>query len=164
MWRGVTGDLSDNFTTGDKFTWWALSSCTTKISVLESPQYVGTSGPRTMFSIETKSGKQIHEHSYFQSEDEILLPPGRYFQVIDKSQPAPNLYIIHLREIQPPFPMLSEPFDLSTLKHALPEPTLSSNASSSSENIDTSLITSSVPKPTVEEISETSKYILFYLN
>jgi hypothetical protein len=65
-----------------------------------------------MFSIETSSGKLISGYSYFQHEDEILLPPGRYLKVIDKSSPAKDLHIIHLREIQPPYPMLAEPFDL----------------------------------------------------
>jgi hypothetical protein len=83
---------------------------------------VGTSGPRTIFSIESSSGKSIRGISYFQHEDEILLPPGRYLKVIDKSSPAPNLHIIHLREIQPPHPMLADPFDLSELQQTLPQP------------------------------------------
>ena len=116
MWRGVSEDLSASYPRGKEFTWWALSSCTTAISVLESALYLGTSGPRTMFSIETNSGKSIRALSYFQHEDEILLPPGRYLRVVDKSSPAPDLHIIHLREIQPPHPMLAEPFELSKLK------------------------------------------------
>ena len=122
VWRGVPEDLSALYQREKEFTWWALSSCTSSISVLESPLYVGKSGPRTMFSIETNSGKLIRGHSYFQHEDEILLPPGRYFKVIDKSSPAQDLHIIHLREIQPPHPMLAEPFDLSKLKKTLPPP------------------------------------------
>lgn len=65
-----------------------------------------------MFSIETSSGKIIRGHSYFQHEDEIILPPGRYLRVVDKSSPAHDLHIIHLREITPPYPMLVPPFDL----------------------------------------------------
>lgn len=121
VWRGVSENLSAQYPRDREFTWWALSSCTTAISVLESPIYVGTSGPRTMFSIETNSGKSIRALSYFQHEDEILLPPGRFLKVIDKSSPAPDLHIIHLREIKPPHPMLADPFDLSQLKHTLPE-------------------------------------------
>jgi hypothetical protein len=122
VWRGVSEDLSASYTRGKEFTWWAVSSCTSAISVLESPLYVGTSGPRTIFSIESSSGKSIRGISYFQHEDEILLPPGRYLKVIDKSSPAPNLHIIHLREIQPPHPMLTDPFDLNKLKETLPQP------------------------------------------
>ena len=75
-----------------------------------------------MFSIETNSGRLIHEHSYFETEEEILLAPGRYLQVVDQSSPASGLHIVHLREITPPFPLLADPFDLSELKHSLPEP------------------------------------------
>jgi hypothetical protein len=74
-----------------------------------------------MFSIETSNGKAVCGHSYFQQEDEIILPPGRYFRVIDRSSPATDLYIIHLREVSPPYPMLADPFDLSELKKALPQ-------------------------------------------
>ncbi|CAF1370890.1 unnamed protein product [Rotaria sp. Silwood1] len=74
-----------------------------------------------MFSIQTTSGKCIKAHSYFQQEDEILLAPGRYFEVIDKLSSADGLHIIHIREISPPYQMLTDPFDLSQLKKALPQ-------------------------------------------
>ncbi|CAF4639210.1 unnamed protein product [Rotaria socialis] len=122
IWRGVTEDLGGVYTKGRKVAWWALSSCTAAISVLESELYLGTSGERTIFSIQTTSGKCIKAHSYFQQEDEILLPPGRYFEVIDKLSPGNGLNIIHIREIPPPFPMLADPFDLSQLKNTLPGP------------------------------------------
>ncbi|CAM4841614.1 unnamed protein product [Rotaria magnacalcarata] len=122
IWRGVTEDLGGVYTKGRKVAWWALSSCTAAISVLESELYLGTSGERTIFSIQTTSGKCIKAHSYFQQEDEILLAPGRYFEVIDKLSPGNGLNIIHIREIPPPFPMLADPFDLSQLKNTLPQP------------------------------------------
>lgn len=115
-------DLRERYPKGEKITWWALSSCTSAISVLESPHYVGISGPRTMFSIETASGKSIRDLSYFKREQEILLPPGRYFEVRDRSTPATDLHIIHLREIEPPFMLLGNPFGLSQLMHNLPHP------------------------------------------
>jgi hypothetical protein len=115
----VKEDLSDSYTKGKEFTWWAVTSCTSSMSVLESPSYVGKSGPRTLFSIETKNGKLMRGHSYFQQEDEIILAPGRYLRVIDQLNPAPGLHIIHLREITPPYPMLSDPFDLSELQKNL---------------------------------------------
>jgi hypothetical protein len=120
VWRGVPEDLSDLYPKGEQRTWWSLSSCTSTIGVLESPFYLGKSGTRTMFSIETRSGKLIRSHSYYQDEDEILLPPGTFLKVVGTLNPADGLHIIHLREIAPPYPMLAEPFDLSQLKHALP--------------------------------------------
>ncbi|CAF1035365.1 unnamed protein product [Adineta ricciae] len=112
IYRGVPEDLRHLYKEGKKVTWWSVSSCTTSLKVLESPYYVGTSGVRTMFHIETRSGKIIRAHSYYQHEDEILLPPGLYFEIVSNFSPAPGLYMIQLREIQPPYKMLADPFDL----------------------------------------------------
>jgi hypothetical protein len=136
VWRGVPEDLSVLYPKGREFVWWAVSSCTSSISVLESPSYVGTSGPRTMFSIETSSGKVVGSHSYFQQEDEVILPPGRYLKVIDKSSPTRDLHIIHLREIAPPYPMLTDPFDFSEFKNALPQLKPLPSSSSSNQKMD----------------------------
>ncbi|CAF1028662.1 unnamed protein product [Rotaria sp. Silwood1] len=131
IWRGVREDLSALYPKGKEFAWWAFSSCTASIDVLESPNYVGKSGTRTIFSIQTSSGKNIQVHSYFENEDEILLPPGIYLKVIGSLKPAEGLHIVQLREIPPPYQMLAEPFDLSQLKKALPESKPSSSISSS---------------------------------
>ncbi|CAF4155162.1 unnamed protein product, partial [Adineta steineri] len=120
VWRGVREDLSAVYSKGKEFAWWAFSSCSTSIDVLESADYLGKSGTRTIFSIQTNSGKLIRTHSYFDNEDEVLLPPGIYLKVVGILNPATNLHIIHLQEIEPPYKMLADPFHLSELKHALP--------------------------------------------
>jgi len=116
------------------------------MNVLESRNYLGKSGARTMFSIQTNNGKLIRAHSYFENEDEILLHPGMYFKVIGVLNPAEGLHIIQLREIPPPYPMLAEPFDLKQLKKTLPEPTPSSAISKPTE-IQKSYSTSAAAKP-----------------
>ncbi|CAF1452521.1 unnamed protein product [Adineta steineri] len=118
VWRGAREDLSALYPKGREFAWWAFSSCSTSIDVLESPNYLGKSGTRTIFSIQTNSGKLICAHSYFDNEDEILLPPGIYLKVVDSLNPADGLHIIHLQEIEPPHKMLADPFDLSDLEQA----------------------------------------------
>ncbi|CAF1526041.1 unnamed protein product [Adineta steineri] len=120
VWRGVREDLSALYPKGKEFAWWAFSSCTSSIDVLEALNYLGKSGTRTMFSIQTNSGKLIRAHSYFDNEDEILLPPGIYLKVVGSLSSADGLHIIHLQEIEPPHKMLADPFDMSKLKHALP--------------------------------------------
>ncbi|CAF0749586.1 unnamed protein product [Adineta steineri] len=120
VWRGVREDLSAIYSKGKEFAWWAFSSCSTSIDVLESPDYLGKSGIRTIFSIQTNSGKLIRAHSYFDNEDEILLPPGIYLKVVGSLNSGNGLHIIHLQEIEPPHKMLEDPFDLSELKHDLP--------------------------------------------
>ena len=109
VWRGVRGDLRSHYTQGDNVTWWAFSSCTSSINVLESEQYLGTSGPRTLFAIECLNGKDIKHHSYFAQEDEILLLPCTHLQVISHLSSKENLFIIHLREVSPPFMLLEPP-------------------------------------------------------
>jgi hypothetical protein len=109
VWRGVRGDLHSDYVRGDRVTWWAFSSCTTSISALLNNQYLGTSGPRTLFLIECLNGKQIRHHSYFETEDEILLLPCTHFEIIDQLSTGNNMHIIHLREIPPPHVLLEVP-------------------------------------------------------
>ena len=115
-----------------------------------------------MFSIQTNSGKLIRAHSYFENEDEILLPPGRYLKVIGSLNPADDLHIIQLREIEPPYPMLVEPFSLNPMKQALPETNPSSNASNSKmqKNNSTESVT---PKPPAQASSIKGNLSLSYL-
>ncbi|CAF1319161.1 unnamed protein product [Didymodactylos carnosus] len=109
IWRGVKMDLSQQYLTESTLVWWGFSSCTTTLEVLKSEQFLGETGTRTLFNIESSNGKLIQPHSYIQSEDEILLLPGTQFKVVGKLQPAPGLHIIHLKEVQPPFTLLEPP-------------------------------------------------------
>jgi hypothetical protein len=111
VWRGVHKDYTADYPPGTESTWWSFSSCTTSLSVLESELYLGNAGTRTLFSIETFSGRTIRAHSHFQVEDEILLLPGTFFEVKSRLNPAPDLFIIHLREKLPPHELLEPPFE-----------------------------------------------------
>jgi hypothetical protein len=150
LWRGVREDLSALYPKDKEFAWWSVSSCTASIEVLEAPNYLGKSGARTMFSIQTNSGRDIRAHSYFENEDEIVLPPGLYFRVIGCLSPAEGLHVIQLREIAPPYPMLAEPFDRSQVKKEFP-----TNTTPKQENYYTP------PKPSVQPPPEKSKLIVF---
>lgn len=119
-WRGVNGNITDNFKIGKTIVWWGFSSCTTSMNVLESSNYMNQSDVRTLFSIECMNGKIIRNHSYFKNENEILLLPAIQLQVLSKMSPAPNLHVIHLKEIEGPFPLLKPPF-ISVIPHVLSE-------------------------------------------
>ena len=106
VWRGVRGNLSDQY--DDDHIWWGFSSCTESVEVME--KFVGKSGVRTLFTVECINGKAIRSHSFFKKENEILLLPGTYLQVVGKWSPAKDLYMIHLRETIPPRPYLEPPF------------------------------------------------------
>ncbi|CAF0810294.1 unnamed protein product [Adineta steineri] len=161
VWRGVREDLSALYPKGKEFAWWAFSSCSSSIDVLESPNYLGKSGTRTIFSIQTKSGKLIRAHSYFDNEDEILLPPGIYLKVVGSLNPAINLHIIHLQEIEPPYKMLADPFDLSELKHALPPAKPPSYMIYPQKEEEYSSPTSVLSKPSIQPSFEKGKFIVF---
>ncbi|CAF1350739.1 unnamed protein product, partial [Didymodactylos carnosus] len=114
VWRGVSADLSQEYAEGSFRTWWALSSCTNRIKVLGSPSYIGNAGVRTLFSIDCENGKSIRTHSYFKNEDEILLMPGTYLEVVSEINLAEGLHVVHLQEKEPPVQLLIPPFALGT--------------------------------------------------
>ncbi len=115
VWRGVKNiDSSSKYKKGTKFAWWGVSSCTTDIEVLESNHFLGKHGLRTLFSIQCINGKSVANHSYFKNtEKEIILMPGSYFEVIGQLNPAPQLHIIQLKEIPPPITLVKPPFNKS---------------------------------------------------
>jgi hypothetical protein len=111
VWRGVTKNVSTEFPPGTPVTWWAFSSCTTELTVLENNMYLGNAGNRTLFSVEAINGRTVRAHSHFVTEDEILLLPGTYMIVQSQFSPAPNLHIIHLKQVIPEEMLLEPPFE-----------------------------------------------------
>ena len=106
VYRGVKLDLHEDYPKGKTIVWWGFSSCTDSIDVLQSELFLGTTGTRTMFTIECDSGKDIRKHSYYPSEDEILLLAATQFKVMGCLNQGNGLYTIQLQETQPPFPLL----------------------------------------------------------
>ncbi|CAF5167909.1 unnamed protein product, partial [Rotaria sp. Silwood1] len=115
VWRGVTKNLSADFPPGTPVTWWAFSSTTTELTVLENNMYLGTTGGRTLFSVEVINGRTIRAHSHFVTEDEILLLPGTHMIVQSQFSPATDLYIIHLKQVIPDEILLQPPFEGASL-------------------------------------------------
>ncbi|CAF2535208.1 unnamed protein product [Rotaria sp. Silwood2] len=111
VWRGVTKNLSEEFPPGTLVTWWAFSSCTNELTVLENKMYLGNTGSRTLFSVEAINGRIIRAHSHFVTEDEILLLPGTHMIVQSQFSPAPDLHIIHLKQVIPQKVLLEPPFE-----------------------------------------------------
>ena len=67
---------------------------------------MGSTGARTLFSIECTSGRDIRQHSNFQNEDEILLPAARQFEVVGCLSQGKYLCMIQLKEIKSPVPLI----------------------------------------------------------
>ena len=106
VFRGVKLDLSAQYQQGEQVVWWGFSSSTVAVNVLQSELFLGKSGMRTMFTIECDSGKDIQKHSFFPTEDEILLLAATQFKVIGCLDAGNGLHTIQLQEIQSPFPLI----------------------------------------------------------
>ncbi|CAF4639803.1 unnamed protein product [Rotaria sp. Silwood1] len=111
VWRGVRKNTTNEFPKGARITWWAFSSTTKSLAVLENDLYLGTTGERTIFSIEVLNARNIRAHSYFNDEEEILLLPGTFMEVQSLLNPAPDLHIIHLKQMRPKEPLMEPPFE-----------------------------------------------------
>ncbi|CAF4900193.1 unnamed protein product [Rotaria socialis] len=145
LWRGIKKRFED-YKSGTHVAWWAFSSCTQSLSVLESNTYLGTTNTRTLFSIQAYNGKNIRNHSYYQNEDEILLLPGTYFQVVDQINPSPDLHIVQLKQVEPEQKLLGEPFKL---KRALPISVPVSNAHDNSSKAVNANFAQSIDKKSI---------------
>lgn len=64
IWRGVHKNVSHRFPPASQVTWWAFSSCTTTLNVLESDMFLGKEGTRTLFSIEAINARNVRSHSF----------------------------------------------------------------------------------------------------
>ena len=107
IFRGVKIDLREQYKEGERIVWWGFSSCTKTLGVLENEAFVGKSGTRTVLTIETDTGKHIGEHTFYPEEDEILLLPGREFEVVSSADMGNQLTMIHLKEVEPRFPTIA---------------------------------------------------------
>ncbi|CAF3941631.1 unnamed protein product [Rotaria sp. Silwood1] len=122
VFRGVKLNLTSQFQKGERIIWWGFSSCTTSVGVLQSETFLGKTGPRTMFAIECHSARDIRRHSYYPSEDEVLLLAATEFRVMSILDQGHDLYTVQLKEIQTgkywlvPVPIRNNPKYLAKLK------------------------------------------------
>jgi hypothetical protein len=115
VFRGIKSGEGHRYKEGERVVWWGFSSCTSKQDVLKHEAFMGPSGERTMFTIECQTGKDIRNHSYFKNESEVLLPAAREFQVESVFPQADGLCLIHLKEVQPKYPLLETSFIISQI-------------------------------------------------
>jgi hypothetical protein len=99
-------DLSAEYPEGKIFVWWEFVSCTSTIETLENELFFDKTGIRTLFRIECDTGKDIHKYLLCPKTEEVLLLPARQFQVIGCSDQGNGLHVIHVKEVQPLFPLI----------------------------------------------------------
>ena len=108
IYRGVKGNLAKEYPPGSTFVWWAFSSCTNTVEVLETDKFLGQDGERTVFDIHCSSGIDIREHSFLRQENEILLLAARRFQVDSCADLDQGLKLIQVTEIAASSPLLPD--------------------------------------------------------
>ena len=81
VYRGVKLDLAAKYGVDDDIVWWAFSSATATAGVLTSDEFLGETGPRTLFSIKVHRCVNIRRYSAMGGEDERLILPGTAFHV-----------------------------------------------------------------------------------
>ena len=101
--RGVKRDMRKEYREGETIVWWGFSSCTGTMGILENEQLLGSTGLRTLFTIHCRNAIDIGPYSCFKKENEILLPPARQFRVVSCLSQGPDIYMVQLNEIDPPF-------------------------------------------------------------
>ena len=107
LYRGIKTNQSELYITGEECTWWSFSSCTTSLRVLET--FIGKEDERTIFNIHCRSAIDISEYSFHQTEQEVLLYPGRQLKVGSLLDAGNGLCIIDLVETEPPYPLFRMP-------------------------------------------------------
>ena len=102
VWRGVKDvDMRGNYPKGKEFYWWAFSSTTKELSVLQATKFLGTKGVRTVFNIQVNNGIDIEPYSIYQ-EAEVLMYPGTKLRVKDSMAMGDGLFMVHLEQIDVP--------------------------------------------------------------
>lgn len=109
VWGVMKKSIAQRMSDGVQVTWCTFISCTTKLSELESDRYLHPMGERAIFSIEIFSGRNISSHSHFDTDDEILIPPGISMKVEFRSD-LPNLTIVHLKQLSSKGTLVERPF------------------------------------------------------
>lgn len=105
VYRGVKLDLSSTYPELEDFIWWGFTSTTSTIKVMESEQFCGKSGDRTIFAIKIKGAVNITRYSAVGNENERLVFPGTPFNVASVASLGAGLTMIQVEQDldAPPF-------------------------------------------------------------
>jgi predicted DNA-binding WGR domain protein len=97
LYRGVSVDLSKQYTVGSTITWWGVSSCTSELQVAKN--FAGScASDSSLLTIDTKTACDISTISFYQNEKESLLMPGTQLKVISSKKNG-KVAEIHLQEV-----------------------------------------------------------------
>jgi TPR repeat protein len=97
--RGVKKSLGNYFEKGEAKIWWSFTSVTTHVEVLQNAQLMGTTGERTLFTIEAEFAIDIGRYSAVPREREMMLPPASVVEVVSKLDLGHGLHQVQLRQL-----------------------------------------------------------------
>jgi hypothetical protein len=112
VYRGVKLDLSAKFRKGDEPVWWSITSTSTSMDVLQSKEFCGQDGPRTVFLVQAAHARDIAAFSAFSSEEELILLPGAQLRVKAVVAMGGGLHLVQMDEIDAPLSLLECEDDL----------------------------------------------------
>ncbi|CAF4365249.1 unnamed protein product [Rotaria socialis] len=96
VWRAISKNITTDIKRNEIQTWWSVNSCSTDGNLLKL--YFGKES--TIIRIQPLHGKDISEFSAFQSECEIVLPPGTRLRVQSSAfKIEERLFFMDLEEI-----------------------------------------------------------------
>ncbi|CAF5004895.1 unnamed protein product, partial [Rotaria sp. Silwood1] len=90
----------EKYEVGKRLVWWSFVSCYRSDDTFQNDYVLGQTGTRTFFIIDCMAGKDIGKHSYYRRENEVLLLPATYLEVISYDSVENNLHVIYLQEIE----------------------------------------------------------------
>ncbi|CAF1577622.1 unnamed protein product [Adineta ricciae] len=97
VWRGISGNISQQFKRGELLTWWSISSCSVEVDVVQD--FLGKNINATLLMIVTKSAKDVSRYTSFPDEKEVILGPGTQLRVKGNALQHGTLQIVHLVEV-----------------------------------------------------------------
>lgn len=97
LWRGISVDLSKQYTTGSTITWWGVSSCTSDQNVAKNFMN-GCGGDCSLLTIDSKTAIDISDLSFYSSEKESLMMCGTQLEVVSCEKKG-KISHIHLKEV-----------------------------------------------------------------
>jgi hypothetical protein len=106
VYRGVKLDLSTKFRKGDQPVWWSVTSTSSSMDVLQSKDFCGQDGPRTVFMVQATHARNIAAFSAFASEEEWILLPGAQLRVKSVVAMGGGLQLVQMDEIGVPMSLI----------------------------------------------------------
>lgn len=97
IYRGVQADMGHKLQRGTETTWWAFSSASEDLEVIQ--RFVGKERRRVLFHIQAETAVNIGAYSEYPNEAELLVLPGTTFSVGAVANLGGGVMLVTLKEM-----------------------------------------------------------------